>query len=97
MDRSSRRASKAGVWINAYVASGVRTAGEERRHAHWRVGEFWWLCSGSGMSASYVRHPFDDTCYVRRERVPAGEMPPGAPHLTGEHPFDMDIRLAPRD
>jgi hypothetical protein len=55
------------------------------------------LESGGGAEASYVRHVFDGTTYVERERVPADKAPEGKRCLRGDVTFDKAIPLEPAD
>lgn len=50
---------------------------------------------GGGAPASYVRHTFDGTRYVERERMPAGQAPAGKRYLAGELTFQKGIPLEP--
>lgn len=55
------------------------------------------LESGGGAEASYVRHVFDGSTYVERERLPADEAPQGKRCLSGDVTFDKAIPLEPAD
>jgi len=53
--------------------------------------------SGGGAPASYVRHTFDGTQYVERERLPGSPAPAGRRYLAGELDFAKGISLEPRN
>ena len=53
------------------------------------------LESGGGARASFVRHAFDGTRYVERERLPGDKAPDGERYLAGEITFEKGIPLEP--
>ena len=53
------------------------------------------LESGGGAKASYVRHAFDGTRYVERERLRADKAPEGKSYLAGEVTFEKGVPLEP--
>ncbi|HSF19094.1 MAG TPA: META domain-containing protein [Vicinamibacteria bacterium] len=53
--------------------------------------------SGGGAPPSYVRHVFNGTEYVERERMPAEPSPSGTRVLAGEFTFQDGIPLEPRN
>jgi heat shock protein HslJ len=55
------------------------------------------LESGGGAEASYVKHVFDGTKYVERERMRADTAPDGKRCLTGDVTLDKAIPLAPAE
>ena len=55
------------------------------------------LESGGGVPASYVRHIFDGSHYVEKERMPADKAPEGMSYLAGELTFDQGVPLEPRN
>ncbi len=55
------------------------------------------LESGGGAAPSYVRHTFDGTRYVERERMPAAQVPEGTRYLVGDLGSDIGALLEPAD
>ena len=59
--------------------------------------DIWRMESGGGAKASYVRHSFDGTRYVKRERIAAFKAPQGRACLAGDVTFEKGIPLEPHD
>jgi len=59
--------------------------------------DLWRLEYGGGARPGYVRHAFDGTKYVERERTTTEHVPEGALHLSGDFTFQTGIPLEPRD
>lgn len=55
------------------------------------------LESGGGAAATYVKHVFDGTKYVERERMPADKAPDGTRCLAGDVSVETGIPLEPAD
>lgn len=55
------------------------------------------LESGGGAEATHVKHVFDGTTYVERERMPGAKAPEGKRCLAGDATFEKGIPLEPAD
>jgi heat shock protein HslJ len=70
------------------IVSGERTAG-------WSV--IYRRESGGGAPPSIVKHTFDGTRYVERDRLPAESVPQGTEVLTGDLSYEAAIPLEPAE
>ena len=82
------------VLVNEFPISRLPVIISAERTAGWN--DLFRLESGGGAARSYVRHIFDGTRYVERERMPADEPPKGRSYLAGEQAFEKGIPLEPR-
>lgn len=59
--------------------------------------DIWRMESGGGVEASYVRHSFDGSRYVKKERIGASKAPEGKACLAGEVTYGKGLVLEPRN
>jgi len=81
--------------VNDFPISRTPVIVSETKTGGW--SDLFRLESGGGQPASYVRHAFDGTRYVERDRLPADEAPAGRRCLAGDVTFDQGIPLEPAD